>query len=182
MTTYLTIWHYTVIILTTVIFFVLVYIAFKEERSSVRNAMIFSSLLVMTLVSGFLILALDKYTKKVTLAGLKNHRQLSTERITYTGYVKNTGDYTVGTVKIEFKIVNKGHVTGNVKGGSFFRPSGMSDFFGGGDKKAYRPQKIEETVIVAEDLAPGKSKYFNVRFDYPPYFKQVSHFQRVFAH
>ncbi len=182
MMTYLTIWHYAVIIVTVVIFVMLVIISLREEKSSVRNAMIFSSLLVMTLVSAFLILALDKYTKKVTLAGLKNKRYLSTERIVYSGYVKNTGNYTIGTVKVEFKIVNRGHVTGNVKGGSFFRPSGMGDFFGGGDKRAYRPQKLEETVIVAKDLAPGKSKHFNVSFDYPPYFKQVSHFQRVFAH
>lgn len=182
MTTYLTIWHYTVIIISIVLFLVLVIISFREERPGVRNAMIFSSLLVMSLVSVFLILALDKYTKKVQLFGLKNHRQLSTERIFYSGYVRNTGAYTIGTVKIEFKIVNKGHVSGNVKGGSFFRPSGLSDFFGGSSDRKYRPQKIEETVVVATDLEPGKSRYFNVGFDYPPYFKQVSHFQRVFAH
>jgi len=182
MTTYLTIWHYLVIIISVIIFLSLVFIAFKEERPGVRNAMIFSSFLVMTLVSAFLILALDKYTKKVSLVGLKNHRQLSTEKILYSGYVKNTGNYTIGSVKIEFKIVNKGHVTGNVKGGSFFRPSGVGEFFSSGDSKKYRPQKIEETVEVAKDLAPGKTRYFNVSFDYPPYFKQVSHFQRVFAH
>ena len=88
----------------------------------------------------------------------------------------------IGTVKIEFKIVNKGHVAGNVKGGSFFKPSGFSEFFSSSGSKSYRPQKIEETVIVAQNLEPGKTKYFNVRFDYPPYFKQVSHFQRIFAH
>lgn len=182
MTTYLTIWHYAVIIISVSLFLTLVVISFREERPSVRNAMIFSSFLVMTLVSVFLILALDKYTKKVSLVGLKNHRQLSTEKIYYSGYVRNTGDYTIGTVKIEFKIVNKGHVTGNVKGGSFYRPSGFSDFFGGSSDRKYRPQKIEETVIVAQDLAPGKTKYFNIGFDYPPYFQKVSHFQRVFAH
>jgi 4-amino-4-deoxy-L-arabinose transferase-like glycosyltransferase len=182
MITYFTVWHYTVVVITVFIFFLLVFISLREERPGVRNAMIFSSLLVMTLVSGFLILALDKYTKKVKLYGLNNYRQLSQEKILYSGYVKNTGNYTIGTVKIEFKIVNKGHVSGNVKGGSFYNPSGISEFFSGGTSARYRPQKIEETVIVARNLQPGKAKYFNVSFDYPPYFKQVSHFQRIFAH
>jgi len=182
MTTYFTVWHYTVVIISIIIFLLLVFLSFRDKRPGVRNAMIFSSFLVMSLVSGFLILALDKYTKKVKLVGLTNYRQLNTEKIFYSGYVTNTGNYTIGSVKIEFKIVNKGHVSGNVKGGSFFKPSGVSEFFSSGSSKRYRPQKLEETVVVAKNLEPGKTKYFNVTFDYPPYFKQVSHFQRIFAH
>lgn len=182
MSTYFTVWHYTVVSISIIIFILLLFLSFREDRPGVRNAMIFSSFLVMTLVSGFLILALDKYTKKVKLVGLTNYRQLNTEKIYYSGYVKNTGNYMIGTVKIEFKIVNKGHVSGNVKGGSFFKPSGVSEFLSGSKSKRYRPQKLEETVIVANNLEPGKTRYFNVSFDYPPYFKQVSHFQRIFAH
>ena len=104
------------------------------------------------------------------------------EKIVYTGYVTNVGDYPIGEVMIEFKLVNRGHVTGNVKGGNYFKPSGFFDFFGGEMQRSNRAQKIVENVVVARDLAPGKSQFFNVSIDYPPYFEQVAHFQRIFAH
>ena len=180
--TYFTIWHYAVLVLTIIIFLLLVVVSFKQETTKIRSSMIFSSFLVMTLVGTFLIMALDKYTKKVKLTGLDNRRLLNNEKIVYSGYVTNVGNYTIGKVKIEFKLVNKGHVTGNVKGGSFFKPSGLKEFFGGGYVSSYKPQKVEETVVVARNLKPGKTQYFNVQFDYPPYFKHVADFQRIFAH
>lgn len=182
MSTYFTVWHYGTVILTTGLFLVLVFLSFKETSKKNRNAMIIASFLVMVLVTVFMILALDKYTKKAEMFGLKNRRMLNTEKIVYTGYVKNVGNYTIGQVKIEFKLVNKGHVTGNVKAGSFFKPSGFLEIFGGGDRANYRPQKIEETIVVARNLEPGKTKAFTVSLDFPPYFKYVSDFQRVSAH
>ena len=182
MYTYFTLWHWFVVILTLLIFILLVVISFRQESSKLRNSMIFSSFLVMSLAAGFLIMALDKYTKKAELSGLKNRRMLNTEKIVYTGYITNVGNYTIGQVKIEFKIVNRGHVSGNVKGGNFFKPSGFFDFFSGGYSRNYKPQKIEETVVVARKLPPGKRQFFRVEFDYPPYFSQVADFQRVFAH
>jgi hypothetical protein len=182
LTTYFTIWHYAVVIGTLGVFLLLVLVSIRQSNRKIILPMIFSSFLVMSLVAGFLIMALDKYTKKVELTGLENRRMLMSEKIVYTGYVTNIGNYTIGAVKIEFKLVNKGHVTGNVKGGSYYKPSGFSEFFGGKDRSTYRPQKLEETVVVARNLEPGKTKYFSVTFDYPPYFKHVSHFQRVFAH
>lgn len=180
--TYFTIWHYAVVVLAVIIFLLLVIVSFQQKTSKIRNSMIFSSFLVMTLVAAFLIMALDKYTKEVKLSGVENRRLLTSEKIVYSGYVTNVGNYTIGKVKIEFKLVNRGHVTGNVKGGSFFKPSGFKDFFGGGYSSSYKPQKVEETVVVAKNLKPGKTQYFNIQFDYPPYFKHVSEFQRVFAH
>lgn len=182
LTTYFTIWHYAVVIATVGIFLLLVLLSVRQPNRKLILPMVFSSFLVMSLVAGFLIMALDKYTKKVELSGLDNRRMLMSEKIVYTGYVTNVGNYTVGEVKIEFKLVNRGHVTGNVKGGSYFKPSGFFDFFGGKDARSYRPQKVEETVVVARNLEPGRTKYFSVSLDYPPYFEYVSHFQRVFAH
>jgi hypothetical protein len=182
LSTHFTIWHYAVVIGTAALFILLVLLSLRQAKRKVIVSMIFSSFLVMTLVAGFLIMALDKYTKKVQLPGLDNRRLLMSEKIVYTGYVTNIGDYTIGEVRVEFKIVNKGHVSGNVKGGNYFKPSGFAEFFGGGDKRAYRPQKVEETLVVARHLKPGKTKYFSITLDYPPYFKQVSRFQRIFAH
>ena len=48
----------------------------------------------------------------------------------YTGIVKNEGKHEIGEVTIEIKLVNKGHATGNVKGGNFYKPSGFFEFFG----------------------------------------------------
>ncbi len=69
-----------------------------------------------------------------------------------------------------------GH-TGNVKAGSFFTPSGISDFFGAG--VLYKPQVITKEFVVAKNLKPGQSESFRVYFDYPPYFKNVAHFSTV---
>jgi hypothetical protein len=182
LTTHFTIWHYAAVIASLTIFVLLVIIALRQSNRKMIISMIFSSFLVMSLVTAFMIMALDKYTKKAVIAKLDNRRMLMSEKIVYTGYVTNVGNYTIGEVRIEFKLVNKGHVTGNVKGGSFFKPSGFAEFFGGGEKRAYRPQKLVETVVVARDLKPGKSQFFNVSLDYPPYFKHVAHFQRIFAH
>lgn len=182
LTTYFTVWHYLALIVCFVLFVLLVTLSLRQSKRNVVISMIFSSFLVMSLVAVFLVMAIDKYTKKAVIAKLDNRRMLMSEKIVYTGYVTNVGDYTIGEVKIEFKLVNRGHITGNVKGGSFFKPSGFLDFFGGGERRAYRPQKIVENVIVARNLEPGKSQFFNVSIDYPPYFEHVAHFQRLFAH
>jgi hypothetical protein len=83
-------------------------------------------------------------------------------------------------VTFEIKLVNKGHVTGNVKGGNFYKPSGFLDFFssGMGIKKS-KPQTITKTFIVAKNLEPGEVKVFRVHFPYPGYFRNVSQFSKV---
>lgn len=182
LTTYFTVWHYLAVIVCSVLFLLLVILSLRQSQRNTVLAMIFSSFLVMSLVTVFTIMALDKYTKKAVIAKLDNRRMLMSEKIVYTGYVTNVGDYTIKEVKVEFKLVNRGHVTGNVKGGSYFKSSGFFDFFGGESRRSNRAQKIVETVVVARNLEPGKSQFFNVSIDYPPYFEQVAHFQRLFAH
>jgi hypothetical protein len=182
LTTYFTVWHYLAVIVCFVLFLLLVILSLQQSKRNTVLAMIFSSFLVMSLVAVFIVMALDKYTKKAEISKLDNRRMLMSEKIVYTGYVTNVGDYPIGEVTIEFKLVNRGHVTGNVKGGSYFKPSGFFDFFGGDSQRSNRAQKIVENVVVARDLPPGKSQFFNVSIDYPAYFEQVAHFQRIFAH
>ncbi len=184
MTTYFTIWHYAVIAFVAILFLLLTLLSLREKKPNVRNSMILSSFVVMVLVAAFMLMALDKYTKKAEVFELKNRRILTTEQIVYSGFVQNVGNYTIGEVKLEIKLVNKGHVTGNVKGGSFYKPSGFFDFFGGGgdDKRKYRPQQVIETFVIAKNLRPGKTEQFHVSMDYPPYFKHTADFTRVFAH
>lgn len=181
MSTYLTIWHYLALAVGVLVFILTVILAFQERRSSVRNAIIFSSVLVNTMVGFLILMALDKYTKKAEVFNLQNHRQLETEKIIFTGVVKNTGKYTIGTIVYEIKMVNRGHAGNRVSAGSFFKPSGFMDFLGG-YTATNQPQSLTQSPVIAEDLKPGESRPFRVEFDYPPYFTGVTQYNRLFAH
>ncbi len=178
-------WHFLILGIIFLFFIAGVISSFKQEKKLVVP-MLISVTLITVLIGGFSIVVVDKYTKIVKLYKLENKRLLSTEQIIYTGVVKNEGKHTIGKVTFEIKIVNKGHVTGNVKGGNFYKPSGFSDFFtnlfSGSSDRVSRPQTLTKEFIVARDLKPGESKHFRVHFDFPPYFRSMSHFPKVSGH
>ncbi len=182
MSTYFTIWHYFVILLGIITISFGIFLAFKQKEKKIILPMIFSIFLIVILVVSFTLVALDKYTKKVTLSRVENHRILALEKIVYTGVVKNVGNYKIGKVTFEVKLVNKAHTTGNVKAGSFFNPSGFAEFFSGGMNILYKPQTITKKFVVAKNLLPNKAQSFRVMFDYPPYFEKVSQFTSVSGH
>jgi len=175
-------WHYIVFGIIIIILISGVVGALKQSEKKLRIPMIFSVVLITSLIAGFSVVVVDKYTKKVKLYKFNNKRILAIEKIVYTGIVKNEGNHNIGEVTFEIKIVNKGHATGNVKGGTFFSPSGFFDFFSGGSGILYKPQSITKEFIVAHNLKPGEAKLFRVYFDYPPYFRNVSQFANVYAH
>ena len=156
------------------------YTASKQPKK-IMFPMMLSVVLISTLIGAFSILAVDKYTKIAKLYKVENKRLLSIEKTIYTGIVKNEVNYEIGEVVFEVKLVNKGHVTGNVKAGSFFAPSSLIDFFSGADI-LYKPQTIVKRFVVATNLKPGEAQHFRVYFDYPPYFRNVSQFFSVEAH
>ena len=174
-------WHYIVLFIFLLIFIGGVVASLKQSNKKLVLPMLLSVTLVVGLFAGFSVLVVDKYTKKVKLYKMKNKRLLSIEKIIYTGVVKNTGNHKIGKVTFKIKLVNKGHVTGNVKAGSFFKPSGIIDFFSG-KNVLYKPQTITKEFVVAKNLKAGRSKAFRVYFDYPPYFKSVSQFATVEGH
>ncbi|HIC43386.1 MAG TPA: DUF2393 domain-containing protein [Sulfurimonas sp.] len=184
MTTYFTFWHWIAISSFGLVFLFFVFISFKEENRKNILSMIFSSFLVIVTAGAFSIMAIDKYTKKATLYGVKNTRILRKESIVFTGFVKNQGNHTIGKIVLTVKLVNKGHVTGNVKAGSFYKPSGIFDFAlsFGGKSKINKPQKIERSYTVAVKIRPGSSKRFRVEMPFPPHFKHVSEFTSITAH
>lgn len=184
MNTYFTIWHWSAILAFTLLFFILVLLSVKEKNQKTMLSMIFASFLVIVTAAFFSLMALDKYTKIATLYGVKNTRILRNETIVFTGFVKNKGDYKIGEIVLNVKLVNRGHVTGNVRGGSFYRPSGIIDFLTsfGEDKSTYKPQKVEEQFVVAKNIEPGKAVFFRVEMPYPPYFKHVAEFTTISAH
>lgn len=177
--TLLNYWHYIFLCITFFIFIGGVIASLKQKKKLVFP-MIVSVTLVSVLLGFFSIMVVDKYTKKVGLYKLKNKRLLSTEQIIYTGIVRNDGNYEIGEVTFEIKLVNKGHATGNVKGGNFYQTSGFFDFFGGLNK-LNKPQSITKKFMVAKNLKPGEAQSFRVYFDYPPYFRSVADFAEVYG-
>ncbi len=180
--TLLNYWHFIVFAILLVILAAGVYASLKQPVKKLRVPMITSIVIIITLIGGFSVVVVDKYTKKVSLHRLKNKRILGIEKIVYSGIVKNDGSFEIGKVTFEIKLVNKGHALGNLKGGDFYHPSGFLNFFSGASHHADRPQTITKEFVVARDLKPGEAKSFRVYFDYPPYFRQVSEFSKVYAH
>jgi len=176
-------WHYIVFFFIFLLFVTGILSAFKQKKQKTVISMIFSVTIVSIFLAIFSILIVDKYTKEVKLYKLKNKRLLSTEQIVYSGIVKNTGNHEIGKVKIEIKIVNRGHMTGSTRGGaSYFKSSGLFDFLSGGSNVLYRPQSITKEFLIAKNLKPGNAKSFRVYFKYPPYFKNASDFAKVYGH
>jgi len=180
--TLLNIWHFLVLGIVLLIFIGGVVASLKQETQKMQYSMLFSTVLITLFLAVFSVFVVDKYTKHVKLSKLTNKRLLSTEQIVYRGIVTNTGNYTIGKVTFDIKLVNRGHATGNVKGGNFYKPSGFMAFFSGGFNMRSKPQTVEKEFIVARNLKPGNSAAFRVYFDYPPYFSSTAQFSKVSGH
>ncbi|QOP46390.1 DUF2393 family protein [Sulfurimonas paralvinellae] len=176
------IWHYLVLGVILLIFIGGVAASLQQKDDKMKYSMLFSTALISAFLAVFSVFVVDKYTKKVTLSKMQNKRLLSTEKIIYTGIVTNVGNYPIGKVTFDIKLVNKGHATGNVKGGNFYKPNGIMSFFSSGLGMSNKPQTIEKEFIVAKNLKPGESKRFRVYFDYPPYFSSTAQFAKVWGH
>jgi len=175
-------WHYITFGVIFILFVLGVISAVKQKDLKTQLGMLFSTTIISIFLAGFSVIVVDKYTKVVKLYKLKNKRLLSTEQIIYSGIVKNEGNHEIGKVMFEIKLVNKGHATGNVKGGSFYKSSGFFDFFSGGYNLNFKPQSITKEFVVARNLGPGEAKAFRVHFKYPPYFRSTADFSKVWGH
>ena len=182
MSTLLNYWHYVTFFVFFLIWIGGIIASLKQEKNSVKLTMVSFVTIIVILFSGFSVVVVDKYTKFASLHKLKNKRLLSIEKTIYTGIVRNDGKHTIGEVSFEIKLVNKGHVVGSLKGGAMYKPSGFLDFFSGGSNVLYKPQTVTKEFVVAKNLKPGQSKAFRVYFDYPPYFRQVSFFTKLYMH
>ena len=175
-------WHFITFGVIFILFILGIVSSLQQENPKIKMGMAFSTTIITIFLALFSVVVVDKYTKIVKLYKLKNKRLLSTEQIIYTGIVKNEGNHAIGNVTFEIKLVNKGHATGNVKGGNFYKPSGFFDFFSGGYHLNFKPQSVTKDFVVAKDLKPGEAKSFRVHFRYPPYFSSTSQFSKVWGH
>jgi len=176
--------HYLVLATIFILFILGIVKSLQQKKKNILLGMVFSVTIVSLFFAVFSVIIIDKYTKKVEVYQVKNKRLLGIEKIIYTGIVKNEGDFPIGKVIFEVKLVNKGHATGNIKGGNFYKPSGLLDFLPNEarDKEKAKPQSIVKEFVVARNLKPGTSKSFRVYFDYPPYFRSVAGFTKVSGH
>ena len=175
-------WHFITFGIIFLMFIFGTIAAMKQKEAKIKIGMFFSTVLVTVFLAIFSVLVVDKYTKKVSLYKLKNRRLLSTEQIIYSGVVKNRGSHLIGKVTFQIKLVNRGHMSGNIKAGSFYKSSGFFDFFSHGLNMETKPQSLTKEFVVAKNLKPGTSKAFRVYFRYPPYFRSTSQFTKVWGH
>jgi len=160
-----------------------IYSSLKQKSPKLRYSMLFSVTLVSLFLAVLSLFIVDKYTKKAQIVKIKNKRILGLEKIIYSGVVKNSGHFKIGKIILEIKLVNKGHATGNIKGGNFYKSTGLFEFLNGGmgiDKD--KPQTIVKRFIIAKNLKPGYSKQFRVFFRFPPYFSNTADFIKLEAH
>jgi len=174
--------HYTILAIVALLFLLGMIAALKQSDKKMMFSMLVSTIVISIFLAVFSVIVVDKYTKKVGLHRLKNKRLLSVEKIVYTGIVKNEGNFAIGKVTVEIKLVNKGHATGNVKGGNFYKASGFLSFFSGGYNLNFKPQTIVKEFVVAKNLKPGEAKHFRFYFDYPGYFRSVAQFSKAWGH
>ncbi|MCK9490592.1 MAG: DUF2393 domain-containing protein [Sulfurimonas sp.] len=182
LTTLFNYWHYIALLIVILIFAGGIFSAYKQKDQKLVLPIVISTTLISLLLGVFSIVLVDKYTKKVSISKVENKRLLSIEKIAYSGIVRNEGNHEIGEVVVEIKLINKGHATGNVKGGNYFKSSGFFGFFTGSGNPSYKPQTIIKEFVVAKNLKPGQSESFRVYFDWPPYFRHVADFVTVEGH
>ena len=180
--TLLNYWHFITFGVIFIIFIAGAIGALKQDDVKIKAGMFTAVTIVSLFMAGFSLMVVDKYTKVVKLHKLKNKRLLSTEQIVYSGIVRNEGKHKIGKVTFEIKLVNRGHATGNVKGGNFYKSSGFFDFFTSGFNKMHKPQSVTKEFTVATNLKAGTSQAFRVYFRYPPYFRSTAQFSKVWGH
>lgn len=179
MNTYFTLWHYLSILIVIALLAAAIVFTLRNKELPAKSSIIFTYVIVAIALWFMSVLAIDQYTKKVTLSNLENHRFLPTEKIIFTGMVRNTGDYTIGEVSVEIKIVNKD--TNKHAGDPAYKSTAFEEFFGSNDS-GIKASYYTLTEVVATDLKPGQSKTFRISMPYPPHFRGFSDYVRVSGH
>ena len=177
MNTYMTLWNYGALGIIGTIFLILLIVTLQDStKISTKVSIIITYLLTSIALSYGALLFIDTYTKNVILSEVKDKRFLPTEKIFFTGSVYNEGDYTVGTVRVEIKIINR--ETAAKEGEPSFQSNAVAEMLGD-DPTTYKPSYLITTEIVATNLKPGQRKSFRITMPHPPHFKGYSVYPRV---
>lgn len=178
MNTYFTFWHYGALILITLLLIVSVVATLIQPKLKGKFSIILTYFLTAIALFFATVLIIDNYTKKIILSNVDNHRFLPTEEIIFTGMVRNGGEYTIGEVSVEIKIINKESVA--KEGEPSFQSNAFAELLGDNPNN-YKPSFLVFTEVVATDLKPGQRKEFRIAVPHPPYFKGYSDYVRAFG-
>ena len=176
MNTYFTFWHYGAVIAFSLLLITLIVLTLRKPQSTSKASLIFTYILVILGFMFGVLLIIDHYTKKITLSNVKDHRFLPTEKIFFMGSVRNSGDYTIGEVSVEIKIVNKD--TPALQGKPSYQSNAFAELIG--DERA-KPSYLIVTEVVATDLKPGQRKEFRIIMPHPSYFKGYTSYVRAYG-
>ena len=176
MSTYFTIWHYGAVSLITLVLIILIIATLLQRKLSSKFSIIFTYLLAALGFMFATILVIDNYTKKITLSNVNDYRFYPTEKIFFTGTVRNSGDYTIGEVNVEIKIVNKD--TTAKEGGPRYQSNAFAEIVG--DAKV-KPSFFVVTEVVATNLKPGQRQEFRIIMPHPSYFKGYTSYVRAYG-
>ncbi len=178
--TYFTVLHWITLSIFFLIFILLIVLAKEETDKKIFWSMVFSSFLVISLLSVFSLFVLDKYTKKAKLVRITSKRVLLNETIMFFGAVKNVGRFKIGKCKLRVKIVNNALNINNLSGSSFYAPkSGLKSLF---TNKKEKPSTIIKYFTVAKNLLPGRIYNFSATMPYPPYFQNANIRYKLYCH
>lgn len=177
MNTYMTLWHYGTLGIIGTIFLILLIITLQDStKTSTKVSIIITYLSTSIALSYGALLFIDTYTKKVSLSKVKDTRFLPTEKIFFSGSVYNEGEYAIGTVSVEIKIINR--ETAAKEGEPSFQSNAFTEILGD-DPTTYKPSYLITTEVVATNLKPGQRKSFRIAMPHPPHFKGYSVYPRV---
>lgn len=177
MNTYMTFWHYGALSVIALAFIALTIVTLQQSiKISNKVSIIITYLLTCVGMAFGILLFIDTYTKKVTLSEVKDRRFLPTEKIFFTGSVYNSGDYTIGTVSVEIKIINRESAA--KEGEPSFQSNAFAEMLGD-DPTTYKPSYLITTQVVATNLKPGQRENFRITMPHPPYFKGYSVYSRA---
>ncbi len=168
--TYLTIWHKVALAVLGGVFLIFVILSLLQKDKKLIFPMIFSSFLVIGMMTFFTLFALDKYTKKAKILNIKHRRILLNESIVFLGKIQNVGEYKIGECKLNIKIASNPMSGKNLSGSAMFNPkSTIPEFFS--NKEEDKKNFVEKDFVIAKDIAAHQIKSFYVSMRYPSYLK-----------
>ncbi|MBN2963990.1 DUF2393 family protein [Sulfurospirillum sp. T05] len=173
---YFTILHIIALLFLLGVFVLLVLLTRREKRPKVFWAMIFSNTLVTLMLMVFSMLVLDKYTKSAVIENLTQKRVLISEQITFSGQIRNIGNFTIGKCFFEVKLVNNPISAGGLSGSQVFKPTTGLSF---GTKKDEKASTVTQTFTIATNLRPEELRNFSVSMPYPSHFQRTTTFQKL---
>ena len=120
---------------------------------------------------------IDNATKKAVIDNIAQKRVLMNETIVFSGQIRNTGSFAIGTCKLEIKLINNPLNAGNLSSSNLFNP--MNLFKSNNDDPAQKSSTVKQDFVVAKNIKSGEIRNFSVSMRYPSHFSQSSTIQKL---